>query len=172
MFELGVGEYRREKAVEYANYWAYRRNPDYYNFEDIGGDCTNFASQCLYAGTGVMNFTPTYGWYYINLNNRAPAWSSVKYFHQFITTNKGVGPFGREVPIGEVKKGDFVQLVIDKDDFQHTPIITEVGDFPTLQNILVAAHSYDAACRPLSTYKIKEIRFIHIDGFRYLKLFQ
>ena len=50
-------------------------NPKYYNFQNIGGDCTNFASQVLYAGSGIMNYTPTFGWYYINVNDRAPAWT-------------------------------------------------------------------------------------------------
>ncbi len=42
----------------YAHLWAYGRNPRYYDYEGIGGDCTNFASQCIYAGAGVMNDTP------------------------------------------------------------------------------------------------------------------
>ena len=60
-------EYNRANAVAYAKKWAYGRNPKYYDFSDLGGDCTNFASQCIYAGSGVMNYTPTYGWYYICL---------------------------------------------------------------------------------------------------------
>ena len=36
--------------IEYARRWAFSTNPAYYNFENIGGDCTNFVSQCLYAG--------------------------------------------------------------------------------------------------------------------------
>ena len=53
--------YDRAKAVAYAERWALSRNPRYYDFEDIGGDCTNFASQCIYAGAGVMNWTPVTG---------------------------------------------------------------------------------------------------------------
>jgi len=36
--------YNREKAIEYAQKWAYKRNPRYFDFEDIGGDCTNVVS--------------------------------------------------------------------------------------------------------------------------------
>ena len=64
--------YDREAAVHYAHRWAYGRNPRFYNYDTLGGDCTNFASQCLYAGTGIMNYTPIYGWYYINANDKAP----------------------------------------------------------------------------------------------------
>lgn len=65
--------YNRNSAVEYARKWALGRNPKYANFDGMGGDCTNFASQCLYAGGCKMNNTPTFGWYYYSLNNRAPA---------------------------------------------------------------------------------------------------
>ena len=55
--------YDREAAVAYARRFALSRNPAYYDFSDLGGDCTNFASQCIYAGAGIMNYTPTFGWY-------------------------------------------------------------------------------------------------------------
>ena len=54
--------YDRNAAVRYARRWAYGRNPAFYDYEHIGGDCTNFASQCVYAGSGVMNFTKDLGW--------------------------------------------------------------------------------------------------------------
>ena len=69
--------YDRDAAVAYAHRWAYGRNPNYYDYENIGGDCTNFASQCIYAGCGVMNYTPTFGWYYFDANRKAPAWTGV-----------------------------------------------------------------------------------------------
>lgn len=49
-------EYNREKALEYAKKWAYKRNPKYYNFDLVGGDCTSFASQCIFAGSNIMNY--------------------------------------------------------------------------------------------------------------------
>lgn len=166
MNKLQVYPYNRQAAVAYAREWAYRRNPKFYDFEAIGGDCTNFASQCLLAGTGVMNFTETYGWYYINLDYRAPAWTGVEYLYDFLIGNKGVGPFGREASLEEMEPGDLCQLFMDKGRFQHTPVITEIGTPPTLGNTLVAAHSYDVDCRPLETYNFSKIRYIHIEGYR------
>ena len=55
---LKIRAYDRAAAVAYAHRWAYGRNPRYYDFENIGGDCTNFASQVLFAGSGVQNHTP------------------------------------------------------------------------------------------------------------------
>ena len=65
--------YDRSKAAAYAEKWAFSRNPRYISFDGMGGDCTSFVSQCLYAGTGVMNFTRDTGWYYNSASDRAAA---------------------------------------------------------------------------------------------------
>lgn len=157
--------YDREAAVAYAHKWAYRRNPAYFDYEELGGDCTNFASQCLYAGTGVMNFTPVYGWYYIDANQKAPAWTGVPYFFNFITRSQVTqGPFGTEEMMYSLLPGDFVQLQFVPGRYGHTPIIVEIGSPPTISNILVAAHSQDVDYRPLDTYAFQGLRFIHILG--------
>ena len=158
--------YNRQAAVAYAHRWAYGRNPRFYDYEDIGGDCTNFASQCLFAGTGVMNYTPTFGWYYITGNDKAPAWTGVPYFFNFMTRQQvSPGPVGIEAPPELLLPGDFVQLRFSNDRYGHTPVIVETGDPPSVSNILVAAHSQDADYRPLDSYFYQEIRFIHIQGF-------
>lgn len=157
--------YRRKDALLYAHRWAFGRNPAYYDYEEIGGDCTNYASQCLYAGTGIMNYTPVFGWYYIDANQKAPAWTGVEYFYNFITrAEPSPGPFGISTSLEQLKPADFVQFRFQKDVFSHTPIVVSMGNPPTLENTLVAAHSYDADWRPLSTYVFQEIRFIHILG--------
>ena len=43
-------------------------------------------------------------------------------------------------------------------------MVVSVGAKPALDNVLVAAHSYDADNRPLSTYEFRDIRFLHITG--------
>ena len=77
---------------------------------------------------------------------------------------KSPGPFGLEASIDLVKPGDFVQLRFTGNRFGHTPIIVEIGDPPELGNILVAAHSMDVDYRPLNTYTVQGLRFIHILG--------
>lgn len=157
--------YDRRAAVAYAHRWAFGRNPRFYDYEEIGGDCTNFASQCLYAGTGVMNFTPTFGWYYINANEKAPAWTGVEYFRNFLVREEdSPGPFAQEVTLQELQPGDFVQFTFKGDVFAHTPIVVMMGDPATPENTLLAAHSYDADFRPLSTYPYQQIRYLHILG--------
>ena len=160
--------YNRQAAVAYAHKWAFGRNPAFFDFSELGGDCTNFASQCLYAGTGVMNFTPEFGWYYIDPNNRSPSWTGVPFFWDFMVRNEvSDGPFGLRTTPNFIRPGDFVQIRFQSSGevFAHTPVIVEVGNPPTLDNILVAAHSNDADNRPLSTYEnVEEFRFLHILG--------
>ncbi len=159
--------YDRELAVDYANTWAYFRNPKFYDFSAIGGDCTSFASQCILAGGAVMNFTPTFGWYYVNINDRAPAWTGVKFLFNFLVNNTGIGPYGHEVDISEIMPGDICQLILDEEDWQHTPVIVSIdGNEANYDTVHVAAHSYDCNCRPLSSYAITKARFVHIDGVR------
>lgn len=159
---MQVIEYNRAHAVEYARQWAYKRNPAYYDFSAIGGDCTNFASQCLFAGSGQMNFTPVFGWFYRSANDRTASWTGVEYLYNFLIGNVSLGPFAQDVPVGDARLGDLVQLGNSDGDFYHTPVITGfAGGMP-----LVSAHSVDVYNRPLDTYTYARVRYLHIAGVR------
>jgi hypothetical protein len=165
-FSLPESIYNRDAALQYAHTWANGRNPAYFDFTNLGGDCTSFTSQCVYAGAGVMNYTPTFGWYYSNSNNRSPSWSGVQFFYNFITANRGAGPYAAEAQIHEILPGDFLQLGHANGVFYHSPFIVYVGYPAAPENILLAAHTYDADWRPLSTYQYDMVRFMHILGVR------
>jgi hypothetical protein len=154
--------YNRENALLYAKRYAFSQNPIFGDFRDIGGNCTNFVSQCVYAGSCRMNYTKTFGWYYVSLDNRAPAWTGVEFFYNFITSNEGVGPFGREIPREECEIGDAIQLGNSQDGYYHTLLVVGSRD----DDILVAAQTDNALMRPLSTYSYEFARFIKIDGVR------
>lgn len=103
-------QYDRQKAIEYARKWAFARNPAYYNFDTVGGDCTNFISQCLYAGSKVMNYTKDTGWYYINGNQKSPSWTAVEFLYRFLVQNKSLGPYGEDVKKEKIELGDIVHF--------------------------------------------------------------
>jgi len=154
--------YDRLKAFDYARRWAFSRNPAYYDFQNIGGDCTNFASQVIYAGCGVMNYTPIFGWYYTSVNDRTPSWTGVNQLYDFLINNIEEGPRGELIPLSEVEVGDIIQLNFDGDgQFDHTPVVVERGE-GTPDTVLVAAHTNDAFNRPLSTYNYSDFRAIKI----------
>ena len=157
-------EYNREKAIEYAYKWALDRNPNYYNYDNIGGDCTNFISQCIYAGSNVMNYTPNLGWYYRNANSKSPSWTGVEYLYNFFTRkNNSVGPIGSETSKDNVKIGDIIQLSFDGNTFSHSLIITNINN----SNIFVSTHTADALNKNLQLYNFEKMRFIHIEKVIY-----
>ena len=153
--------YNRIAAVLYARRWANARNPAYYNFDELGGDCTNFASQCLFAGCGVMNYTPDVGWYYLSLNDRSPSWTGVEFLYDFLVNNRSVGPYGRRVSIEQLVAGDLIQLGRTDGSFYHTLVV-----LATTPTIRIAAHTDNSLDRPLSTYNYAQARYIHIEGAR------
>lgn len=159
---LLIKPYDRARAVEYARRWALERNPLFTDFTGQGGNCTNFVSQSVLAGSCTMNYTPTFGWYYISSTDRAPSWTGVEFFYDFMTTNDGVGPFMREVRRRNVEVGDVIQLANEDDDFYHTLIVTGFDG----QAILVSAQSDDALDRRLSSYNYFSLRYLHVEGVR------
>ncbi len=157
-----IKPYRRAHAVEYAKTWALSRNPLFSRFDSFGGDCTNFVSQCLFAGSCVMNETPTFGWYYRAAGDYAPAWTGVPYLYNFLTENMEVGPFGAEIPIDTAMPGDVIQLGRRDGTYYHTLIVVGMRDGVPL----ICAHDNDALDRPLDTYTFDRARCIHISGVR------
>ena len=124
---MEILNYDRQAAYAYAKKWAFGRNPKFYNFDKLGGDCTNFASQCIYAGAGVMNYTPTFGWFYKSLNERTPSWTGVEYLYNFLVNNTdGAGPFAEEVALDKLEPGDIVQLGRSTGAFYHSPVVVSV----------------------------------------------
>jgi hypothetical protein len=151
--------------VAYAYKWALKRNPGYFDFNDIGGDCTNFASQCVLAGAGIMNFTPVYGWFYRSANDRTASWTGVEFFYNFMTRKEGgPGPVMRLARLSELMPGDVIQLKFGAEVFQHSPVVVAVGLNPSPAHILVAAHTYDAVNKPLSAYRYSALRPLHVLG--------
>lgn len=153
--------YRRDRAVAYARRWALKRNPAYYNFDELGGDCTNFVSQCLYAGAAVMNETPVTGWFYFSASRRTASWTGVEFLHQFLVWNRSVGPYASETERAGLEPGDVVQLRDMSGPWSHSLLVTE-----TQPEIRIAAHSSDARDRLLRSYDYAVARYLHIEGVR------
>lgn len=159
-------QYNRQKVLDYAQKWAYGRNPQYYNFDSVGGDCTSFVSQCIYAGSDIMNYSKQNGWYYINGNNKSPSWSGVEFLYNFLTTNKLVGPYGKEVSKNEIEIGDIAQLSFNGTSFGHTLLITKIVNKSALNQIFISSHTFDSFNKRIAEYDFEKIRFVHIEGVR------
>ena len=117
--------YSRNKAVAYAHRWASFRNPDYCVCRGAGGDSANFASQCVYAGSDVMNYSSAYGWFYISPSDRSASWAGAAGLYHFLVSNDGAGPYGYSTDRQGVLAGDLVQLA--------TPATRTAALFPAIR---------------------------------------
>ena len=156
-----IRSFDTNNAINYAKKWALSRNKNYYNFDKLGGDCTNFVSQCIFAGCNQMNFSKTNGWYYNSISDRAPAWTGVNFLHNFLIANNSLGPFGSLISFGDASLGDVIQLG-NETTFYHAMMITQI----TNNIIYTCSHTIDSLDRPLNSYTYKKIRVIKINGVR------
>jgi len=158
---MSIIPYDRTAAVDYARKWAYARNPKYADFSHIGGDCTNFISQCLVAGGMPMNFSTPLGWYFSSLGNRSAAFSGVQFLYNFLTNSSDHrrGPFAQECEISRLEIGDIIQLSAGGESFTHSLLVVQSGSDPH-----IATHSFDAFDRALSSYNFAAVRCLHITG--------
>lgn len=98
------------------------RNPAYYDFDDSGGDCTNYVSQIIKAGGAPMDTTGSYQWYYSNYANRSASWIVVSHLYSYLVNNTGVGPQGywmSNSPEYPATKGDIIQKDTNYDGIQN-----------------------------------------------------
>lgn len=158
-----MAKYSRERAIEYAKAYWNKRNPRFYNFDKLGGDCTNFISQCLFYGGFDMKYSER-GWYYSSLNSHSPSWTGVDEFCDFLITNRsGNSPKGRLVDLSQIEEGDVIQMDQGRGYFHHNLIVTKILGIKNYNNILIACHSADAFDKRLSDYKISRLRCIKIE---------
>lgn len=145
--------YNRTKAVEYAHKWALGRNPKYYDFEKIGGDCTNFISQCLYAGGLNMNYAQD-GWFYINGNNKSPSWTGVNFLYNYLINKRKA----KEIQLYEIEVGDIIQLSSNGQYFTHSIIVSKIKN----GEIFICCHTADAKDKNINKYSFKKMRILKI----------
>ena len=123
-------------ACTYAETFALKPNPDYKYFDGIGGDCTNFISQILYAG-GVKQ---TKAWKpYTN------PWIRVEDIYLYLTTHNLATKIPKE---NSLSKGCLIQFYTPKiGRFFHNGFITY--ELPN-NDYLYCCHSYNKLNYPLS----------------------
>ncbi|MBD0382333.1 amidase domain-containing protein [Paenibacillus sedimenti] len=140
--------YNRAKAVEYAETWWNGANPKYIEFEV---DCTNFVSQCLFAGGAPMDYTGKrdLGWWYAGKQGSQELWSfswAVAHSLQTYVSHSRKGLRGHAVDDpGELQPGDMISYDWDGDGrYQHNAIVTakDANGMP-----LVNAHTYNTRHR-------------------------
>ncbi len=142
------GGYDRAAAVQYANEWWNKANPRFHNFEV---DCTNFVSQCLFAGGIAMNYTNRrdLGWWYQGYAGGRERWSyswAVAHSLQMylLSSQGGFRAVQVDNPT-QLALGDVISYDWDGDNrFTHMTIVTafDAAGYP-----LVNAHTNNSQHR-------------------------
>ena len=162
---LKINKYNRNNAINYAIKYALEKNPKYFDYTNSGGNCTNYISQCVFAGAPQMN-TSTNGWYYFSPSQTSVSWANVEPFYNFAISNMGEGFFATNGNIQTCEIGDVIQVKFkNKPVYTHSLLITKIQD-RTARGIIVCANTNDAKNIPLSHYLYETIRFVHILGYR------
>lgn len=140
--------YEREAAAAYADKWWDSGNPAFATF-DV--DCTNYISQCLFAGKAPIHYTgkrETGWWYKGYVNSRewwSYSWAVSNGFARYLNTNtSGLRADMVERP-EQLMLGDVIVYDWDGDGaFQHSTIVTafDAGGMP-----LVNAHTVSSKHR-------------------------
>ena len=127
--------YKKTKAVEYAEKYALTYNKEYENFNENGGDCTNFVSQVInYAGIPTSSTWKPY----------SNSWIRVKELRDYLIYNN----LAYEIAtLNHNCIGCIIQFFSPiKNTWAHSAIITyKVGN-----TFLYCCHSYDKLIYPLS----------------------
>lgn len=142
------------------------------DFDDYGGDCTNFVSQILYAGTGgVMDSSGDLKWFYKSYSDRSSSWTSVNALYNYLTRNKGRGPQGilasGTILNYSMKPGDIIQIDFQSDGtYDHSVAINSFTK-GNIEATKVCAHYDNVYNKAITDYAGKKKRWIHLYGFEY-----
>ncbi|MBU9713698.1 amidase domain-containing protein [Evansella tamaricis] len=135
--------YDRVEVVRYAERWWDSFNPEYKQFEN---DCTNYISQCIFAGGVPMSGQPnrSSGWWYQN-NQWSYSWTVAHALRWYLSgSNNGLQAVEVSSP-HELMRGDIICYDFNGDDnWQHTTVVTgkDVEGEP-----LVNAHTTNSRMR-------------------------
>jgi hypothetical protein len=156
-----MGFYNRVAAARYATKWALSRNPVYNNYSrhGYGGDCSNFASQCLAAGGWQMIQGGKHdadAWYCNDDDgDNSNTWSSARWFYEFLDRSQRTTALDDE---NDLALGDIVML--QSPDFSHPDhamMVTYITGMSTPEGertqICLSYHSTDKLNNPLDEIK-------------------
>ena len=120
-----AGCYNATNAVNYAHTYWNNYNPNYKNYNSVGGDCCNFVSQCLLAGGLTTDNT----WY-----NGSTAWINCAKQRAYLA-NQGYQIINN-AKASDCRVGDVVYYYCGS-SIAHTAIVTKVSG----GNVYVTAHN-------------------------------
>lgn len=164
--------YDYDAAVNYARLYVKNYNPNYPDWTPYGGDCANFASQCLYAGGKPMRGTnpnDALSWFSsgtaTDTNKVSGAWRGANmfrnYWQEYSTAYKQFSRGGTDT-YNYTWPGDVVSLLNNNGLAYHTLICTSF--ISSTQTTTCFSHT-GSASRDLSTVTVPLIVYHVRDSY-------
>lgn len=180
--------FSRLLSCTYASlYGGEERNPNFVDYTNYGGDCQNFASQCVWYGLGgkyssistggapMINATASgssgRAWYSLPNGAHSASWTSVTAFGNYVAAGSSsklglVGTIRNGVAYAYL--GDVIHINDGNGDYYHAYVVTNAfgnEGSRTPADIYICAHTTDRWNQQLSdTLPGSRFRTISIDG--------
>ncbi len=168
--------YDRESALAYSYLYINKRNLDSFaDYSDVGGNCQNYVSQCLYAGGIPMDTVgnDVWKWYDLILSNtgssygRSSSWTGVDEFVTYAENNTGFGLVAEVgAPYFTGEPGDVLQVGTEG-DWRHAVLITDVvvDEDGSVIDYLINSNTSNLENYPASLYGYPEAILTKIIGW-------
>ena len=172
-------DYDRTAAVAYAMDWvdplSVIRNDTWGLYDEYGGNCNNYISQCLYAGGIPMDTEgeDQWKWYGDSVNTRqtesgrSGSWAGVEEFYDYAESNTGYGlAADTTANLYAGQAGDILQYGVDG-EWNHSVIITDVVTDAdgSVKDYLINSNTTDRINYPASAYAYSDLRLIRVLGW-------
>lgn len=165
--------YRREEAAAYADRWWKDGNPE---FETFDVDCTNYVSQCLFAGEAPINYTGKRetGWWYKGFNGAQEwwsfSWAVSDSLQRYLSGSRSHGLRAEVMERPEqLMLGDVIQYDWDGNGlYQHSTIVTafDAGGMPLVNARTVSSRHRFWDYRDSYAWTDRTVyRFFHINDY-------
>lgn len=170
-------EYNRAKALEYAKKYVTKRNNEYFDFGEVGGNCMNYASQVISSGGIPMdsNGSIELQWKYYDdsvsydeeESGRTSSWTGTTNFYEYAKNNTGSGLVSQvNANYYSAEIGDIAQVGYNN-NYNHTVVV--IGnikdEFGNIIDILINSNTIDQENYPLQGYIYPNKRIIRILGY-------
>lgn len=166
-----LNKYNGAAAANYAIKYALESNKKYKYFKssnEDGGDCTNFVSQCLYAGGAPMDYNNVRPWWYDMKRGQASICWAVAHslfwylkINQSLNRNKIKGLEVEDISMLEI--GDMIFYENYKNIIFHSAIVTSFVEDSGNKQPRISQHTFDQLNGPyLKSYDYKKAHYIKI----------
>lgn len=161
--------YSRNSAVNYALTYGANPNPRYRYFKEyqqLGGDCTNFISQCLHAGGAPFDYNFKIQWWYNSSGSWSPAWAIAHSLYWYLKEKNRLdspGLKGQEVSdIRLLQTGDLIMYESYRNVIYHAAMITNIIKEGNSFTPLITQHTPEAVNISYIKPKAKKMHFMKI----------